>query len=230
MNKIIVALIGIVVVLAGALYFLPELKNTPNPDGVACTAEAKMCPDGSGVGRVGPNCEFAECPVVGIGELPDGVPFAQEGEHCGGFIKDAPVCTKGYHCLLNVSRPDTGGICLADPVTGGGNGIAPYTSGIRGTIMVGPTCPVMQNPPDPKCADKPLETNVSIYRASDTTRSIVTTTSAKDGTFEASLPPGDYVVMSGPYGVPMPSCTDATATVGPNSYTNITVSCDSGIR
>ncbi|MEK7652508.1 MAG: hypothetical protein AAB334_00980 [Patescibacteria group bacterium] len=29
---------------------------------VFCTTEAKLCPDGSGVGRVGPNCEFAPCP------------------------------------------------------------------------------------------------------------------------------------------------------------------------
>lgn len=29
---------------------------------VFCTADAKLCPDGSAVGRVGPNCEFAPCP------------------------------------------------------------------------------------------------------------------------------------------------------------------------
>jgi hypothetical protein len=34
---------------------------------VACTMEAKLCPDGSSVGRTGPNCEFAQCPV----SLPD---------------------------------------------------------------------------------------------------------------------------------------------------------------
>lgn len=28
----------------------------------ACTLEAKICPDGSSVGRTGPNCEFAQCP------------------------------------------------------------------------------------------------------------------------------------------------------------------------
>ncbi|MEX1997825.1 MAG: TspO/MBR family protein [Candidatus Andersenbacteria bacterium] len=27
-----------------------------------CTQEAKLCPDGSYVGRTGPNCEFAACP------------------------------------------------------------------------------------------------------------------------------------------------------------------------
>ena len=29
---------------------------------VMCTQEAKQCPDGSYVGRTGPNCEFAKCP------------------------------------------------------------------------------------------------------------------------------------------------------------------------
>ena len=30
---------------------------------VACTMEAKICPDGSYVGRTGPKCEFAPCPT-----------------------------------------------------------------------------------------------------------------------------------------------------------------------
>jgi len=29
----------------------------------ACTMEAMMCPDGTTVGRTGPNCSFAECPT-----------------------------------------------------------------------------------------------------------------------------------------------------------------------
>ncbi|MFA5186250.1 MAG: hypothetical protein WC551_07215 [Patescibacteria group bacterium] len=35
---------------------------TPQPQPIACTMEAKQCPDGSYVGRSGPNCEFAACP------------------------------------------------------------------------------------------------------------------------------------------------------------------------
>ncbi|WKZ25427.1 MAG: hypothetical protein QY322_03510 [bacterium] len=31
---------------------------------VACTMEAKICPDGSAVGRSGPKCEFAPCPTT----------------------------------------------------------------------------------------------------------------------------------------------------------------------
>ena len=36
---------------------------TPTPSSVACTMEAKICPDGSSVGRSGPKCEFAPCPT-----------------------------------------------------------------------------------------------------------------------------------------------------------------------
>lgn len=35
-------------------------SNKPEP--VYCTMEAKLCPDGSYVGRTGPNCEFTACP------------------------------------------------------------------------------------------------------------------------------------------------------------------------
>jgi hypothetical protein len=31
---------------------------------IACTMDAKMCSDGSYVGRTGPKCEFTECPMV----------------------------------------------------------------------------------------------------------------------------------------------------------------------
>ncbi len=38
-----------------------EIKSIIEPK--ACTLEAKMCSDGSYVGRTGPNCEFAPCPT-----------------------------------------------------------------------------------------------------------------------------------------------------------------------
>ncbi len=42
-----------------SFFLLPGcLQSQPR----ACTAEAKMCPDGSYVGRAGPDCEFAPCP------------------------------------------------------------------------------------------------------------------------------------------------------------------------
>ena len=37
------------------------IVETNNP--IACPMDAKLCPDGSYVGRTGPNCEFATCPT-----------------------------------------------------------------------------------------------------------------------------------------------------------------------
>ena len=39
-----------------------------NQSPVACTAEAKICPDGSSVGRIGPKCEFADCPEANVNQ------------------------------------------------------------------------------------------------------------------------------------------------------------------
>jgi len=36
--------------------------ESPTPTSKACTLDAKLCPDGTYVGRTGPNCEFATCP------------------------------------------------------------------------------------------------------------------------------------------------------------------------
>lgn len=45
---------------------LITFSSTTQP--VACTMDAKICPDGSSVGRVGPRCEFASCPGSGGGQ------------------------------------------------------------------------------------------------------------------------------------------------------------------
>lgn len=45
---------------------MPTMQPDMGPNGVgpgvACTMEAKLCPDGSYVGRSGPNCDFDLCP------------------------------------------------------------------------------------------------------------------------------------------------------------------------
>ncbi|OGK11659.1 hypothetical protein A2954_00455 [Candidatus Roizmanbacteria bacterium RIFCSPLOWO2_01_FULL_37_12] len=40
-----------------------DSKPKISPTGASCTLEVKLCPDGSSVGRSGPNCEFAESPL-----------------------------------------------------------------------------------------------------------------------------------------------------------------------
>jgi len=55
--------------LIGGLIFAAIKIGVPNkPWERACTEEAKICPDGSAVGRMGPNCEFAPCPTQAIAD------------------------------------------------------------------------------------------------------------------------------------------------------------------
>lgn len=142
---------------------------------VFCTQEAKLCPDGSYVGRTGPRCEFAECPSVS---------------------------------------------------GGGGAGILPYQSGIGGTVLRGPMCPVMRVAEE--CPDAPYETDVIVRRASSE-KTFATMKSGKDGKFLINLPPGDYVVNAVNNGISK-TCSDISVTVGPDRVESIIISCDTGIR
>lgn len=69
-NSTIVSILIVLFIVLGGWYWwslnggpaMPGI-TPPVPDGVACTMEAKQCPDGSYVGRTGPNCAFAPCPT-----------------------------------------------------------------------------------------------------------------------------------------------------------------------
>ena len=59
---------AIIITAAGAAiwwFVIPGLQE----EQISCTMEAKLCLDGSYVGRTGPKCEFAACPEVKTGVL-----------------------------------------------------------------------------------------------------------------------------------------------------------------
>lgn len=60
-TKIYLIIIAMVILVGGGLTYYLVTKKSPEP--IACTEEARLCPDGSSVGRTGANCEFATCPV-----------------------------------------------------------------------------------------------------------------------------------------------------------------------
>ncbi len=58
MRKDIIILVIVIVFLIGAYFFQKGIQ-------IACTMEAKICPDGSAVGRnASNNCEFDTCPEI----------------------------------------------------------------------------------------------------------------------------------------------------------------------
>jgi hypothetical protein len=65
MKQLIAGVVILLVVGIGAFFYRNALEHPATPADqnpmVACTMEARLCPDGSAVGRTGPNCEFAAC-------------------------------------------------------------------------------------------------------------------------------------------------------------------------
>jgi hypothetical protein len=57
--------IALIVLIATAGFFYRSIKEHPVGQ-VACTTDAKICPDGTGLGRTGPLCTFPICPPPNI--------------------------------------------------------------------------------------------------------------------------------------------------------------------
>lgn len=106
--------------------------------------------------------------------------------------------------------------------------IVPVASGVRGTVMIGPTCPVERDPPDPNCADKPYATSIAVYRTGSDTPLLIGA-SDRAGNFKFDLPPAPYILKTSS-GTVMPSCARADVTVLPSAYATALILCDSGIR
>lgn len=68
---LVIVIIAVVVLVGGGAtyYYITNSNSQPKP--VACAEEAKVCPDGSSVGRTGPNCEFAQCPDIIVEDGPE---------------------------------------------------------------------------------------------------------------------------------------------------------------
>lgn len=67
----------------------------------------------------------------------------------------------------------------------------PGAPGVSGLVTAGPTCPVVTDPPDPSCADRPVEGAVLVVTTLAGVE-VTRTTSDADGRFTFSLAPGAY--------------------------------------
>jgi hypothetical protein len=63
MKQLIALTVVLLIVGIGGFMYRNALEHPVvlAPTGVACTQEAKMCPDGSSIGRTGPECTFSPC-------------------------------------------------------------------------------------------------------------------------------------------------------------------------
>lgn len=216
--SIATAVVGIGMLIVGAMIFGDVLFKSPE---IACTQEAKMCSDGSSVGRFGPLCEFAPCPPIGI--------IATTTEEAVvvpvGCTKEAKICPDGSSVGRVAPSCDFASCPIPKPTN-----IDKESGMITGMVTVGPTCPVQRIPPDPNCADKPAAVELSVM-TKDLSQVLQTFTSQADGTFSLHFPIGSYVIMQKEDSPVFPRCTQSEIfTVPARSTVNVDISCDTGIR
>lgn len=145
---LLLILSGVIFILLVSIggYYLGKLPNksiiTPTPtisQQKACTMDAKICPDGSSVGRVLPNCEFAPCSgrsgINKTSPAPTGNTLStfclnylgqpQSDEVCENISLEArsckvnsdcdPTCSRG--CLNHSWKLETSlNDCMAEPI------------------------------------------------------------------------------------------------------------------
>jgi hypothetical protein len=100
-------------------------------------------------------------------------------------------------------------------------------SGIRGTVLLGPTCPVetLESP----CPDRPLaDVEIRVLRGSDV---VATVRSDGEGRFAVALDPGRYEVQAVvEEGGPGMSAKPIDVVVTNGVFNDVNVPVDSGIR
>lgn len=105
-------LIIIILMLIGALGYIVYDKvlyapptsnivvvNTTTTEPIVCTADAKLCPDGSYVSRSGPACEFTTCPVTQPGENKIKWALVIDNAQAKSFVYTDKLATKYMHIL-----------------------------------------------------------------------------------------------------------------------------------
>lgn len=84
MKSLIFGIVLIILLGVGGFLYKNVMETTGGPTQLACTEEAKICPDGTGVGRSGPSCEFAPCPFPNVEFVDASLSFALPAGYAQG--------------------------------------------------------------------------------------------------------------------------------------------------
>jgi len=133
-------------------------------------------------------------------------------------------CISEHRWVYLVSR--TGDVTLASEA---GDALH-ASSGVHGVATAGPTCPVVTEPPDPACADRPVAGAVLVV-TNLTGKEITRVVTDADGRFSVDLAPGAYRLVPQPVAGLMGTAApvDLTVEVGAPGD-DLQISYDTGIR
>jgi hypothetical protein len=107
MKRAIIIAFGIVIIIAAGVavkerYFAHERGydwTVGGPQPQPCTMEAKVCPDGTTVGRTGPNCEFPSCPKPAQPPVEEKPIFEGDVEADMGVGDGSQLSAEGRSCI-----------------------------------------------------------------------------------------------------------------------------------
>jgi hypothetical protein len=100
---------------------------------------------------------------------------------------------------------------------------------VSGYAHAGPICPVVHDPPDPACEDRPVAGAVLVVRAA-AGATIAEITTRRDGTFAVTLPPGRYTLVPQAVEGLMGTAAEQDFRVVGAPLAGLDVSYDTGIR
>jgi len=101
---------------------------------------------------------------------------------------------------------------------------------IAGIVTAGPVCPVVTDPPDPACDDRPVA-GAEIVVRNDAGETVATVRSAEDGTFSVTVAAGRFELVPQPVEGLLGTAAAVSVTVEEGvAVEQIEISYDTGIR
>lgn len=150
---IILAFAGIIVISLGSGVGLryyqdkilkkPDIQTSINKPTV-CTQEAEICPDGSSVGRIGPNCEFAECSSVNMATTTQSLITTSPSQSSSPSLTNGVLDCKDFDCLITAA----GKCSLANATIGSSYSLSPF---VMGALFKGTTSYEIKGMQNEKC-------------------------------------------------------------------------------
>jgi hypothetical protein len=103
------------------------------------------------------------------------------------------------------------------------------TGTVAGMVLAGPVCPVVQSPPDPACADRPVVGAV-VVALDASGREVARASSGEDGRYRIPLPAGTYTLVPQHVDGLMGTASTVIVEVRTGSTTMADLAYDTGIR
>lgn len=142
----------------------------------------------------------------------------------GGTSGTASV-TPGSHSSTTARTGSVPSTTTVAPTTSTTRAVPAGSTGVRGVVTAGPTCPV-QREGDTSCNDKPVPAHLVLQRGDGSTAA--SGDAGSDGQFFIASSAGSYTLTAtSPNAM---RCSSQPVTVTSGHVTDVHVSCDTGIR